>query len=246
MDLRLALRLAAIATALACAPAAPRPNPAQDALPAEALDPSAGAENFLEPNAEDSDGAPAYVHFTPEDMPLRVNVQLPKLAARYASREQTDAAVVEGIKGWEAAIHPVLPWFVLEIVRDDKAAPIQVEWKTRITNGAAGRGGIDWRAEGGRLVTSGYFEYATKPCMQVSCQLDVDQLRMVVTHEFGHVLGLGHCLSCDSAMNYSWETRERVLITDVDLRTIRALYALPSGTRADGQPMLALRGRASQ
>jgi len=69
---------------------------------------------------------------------------------------------------------------------------------------------------------------------------------MVVTHEFGHVPGLGHCLSCDSAMNYSWETRERVLITDVDLRAIRALYALPSGVRADGQPMLALRGRASQ
>ena len=229
---------AAIASA-ACSTSSAPEKPAGDALPAAARK---GPNDFLEPNAEDVDGAPAYVHFTPEDMPLRVSVQLPRLAARYASREQTDAAVVEGIKSWEAAIQPALPWFQVEIVRDDPDASIQVEWKTRITGDASGRGGIGWQIESGRLRARGSFEYATKPCPEISCQLELGLLKLVVIHEFGHTLGLRHCLSCDSAMSYSFETQQRVFITALDVRTIRALYELPNGTRADGKPMLALRG----
>jgi hypothetical protein len=196
---------------------------------------SATPGDFLEPNAEDVDGAPAYIHFTPEDMPLRVSVQLPKLAARYASREQTDAAVVDGIKSWETAIQPALPWFRVEIVRGDPDASIQVEWKTRITGDASGRGGIGWQIDGGRLRARGSFEYATKPCPEISCQLDIGLLKLVVIHEFGHTLGLRHCLSCNSAMSYSFETRERILITALDVRTIRALTSCRTG-RADGKP----------
>ena len=43
---------------------------------------------------------------------------------------------------------------------------------------------------------------------------------MLIAHEFGHVLGLGHCLDCDSAMNYSWETRDRVFVTQVDVEAV--------------------------
>lgn len=221
-------------------PAATGAKPEVSAVRAE------GDDGFLAPNAEDTDGAPMYVHYTPEDMPLRVDVQLPKLAARYASRAQTDAAVIEAIRSWEAAIQPVLPWFKLEIVRGQPDADIRVEWKTRITGDAAGWGGIQWAVVGGRLRVRGHFEYATKPCLEVSCQLDLGQLKLVVTHEFGHTLGLRHCLDCDSAMNYSWETRERVLITELDVRTIRALYALPNGTRADGTLARALRPGGGQ
>ncbi len=229
---------AAVATAACNTPSAPQ-KPARDAR-AEAA--RAGPNDFLAPNAEDVDGSPAYIHYTADDMPLRVDVQLPKLAARYASREQTDAAVVDGIKAWETAIQPVLPWFRIEIVRDDADAQIQVEWKTRITGDASGWGGIGWQVTEGRLRARGSFIYATKPCPDISCQLELGELKLLVIHEFGHTLGLRHCLSCDSAMNYSQETRERVFITELDVRTIRALYALPNGTRADGKPMLALRG----
>jgi predicted Zn-dependent protease len=244
--------VAVAAAALFCACGAPRPAQRGDALPSAPAKIPADARvaddvnGFLAPNTEDLDGAPAYVHYTPEDMPLHVDVQLPKLAARYSSREATDAAVVEAIRAWETAIQTVLPWFKLEIVRGERDAQIHVEWKTRITGDASGRGGISWQVLGGRLRARGWFEYATSPCQEIYCQLDIGELKLVVTHEFGHTLGLMHCLDCNSAMNYSWETQKRTLITDVDLRTIRALYALPNGTRADGNLLLALRPKPAQ
>jgi len=243
MRAALGFALTAALASSACGTATAPEKPRADAVPARS---AATPGDFLSPNTEDLDGAPAYVHYTPEDMPLHVNVQLPKVAARNASREQTDAAVIDGIKAWETAIQPVLPWFALEIVRDDKDAQIQVEWKTRITGDASGWGGIGWEIIGGRLRARGHFEYATRPCAQVICQLELDELKLLVTHEFGHTLGLRHCLSCDSAMNYSFETQRRIFITETDVRTVRALYQIPNGTREDGSRMIALRAAPAQ
>ncbi len=233
----------ALALGLACA----RP-PVGDALPGRVTSPQPatgregeGDDGFLAPNAEDADGTPMYVHFTQDDMPLRVAVQMPKLAARYASLAETRAAVAEAIESWETAIRPVLPWFQIEIVPSEADAAIVAEWKTRITGEAAGWGGIGWKIAGGRLRANGRLQYATKPCLDIRCQLELDQLRLLMVHEFGHTLGLGHCLSCDSAMSYNWETRERAFISELDVRTIRALYAIPNGTRADGNLALGLR-----
>jgi len=214
-----------------------------DARGAAALVPVQGDDGFLAPNAKDVDGAPAYVHYAREDMPIRVNVELPRLAARYASRDDTDAGVIDAIHGWETAIQAALPWFRLEIVRDDNDADIQVEWKTRITGEASGWGGIGWQMVDGRLRARGSLQYATKPCLDISCQLDLAELKLLVAHEFGHTLGLGHCLDCDSAMNYSWETLERTVVTETDVQTIRALYEIPNGTRTDGTLMIPLRGQ---
>jgi hypothetical protein len=198
-------------------------------------------DGFLAPNTSDSDGAPAYVHFPRESMPIRVSVELPRLAALNASREETDAAVIDGMRMWEAAIQRELPWFALEIVRDDPGAEVQVDWKTRMVGSASGRGGIGWATRDGVMRVTGAFEYATKPCNHPVCQLELDQLRFLVAHEFGHTLGLMHCLDCDSAMNYSWQTIGRTFVTEVDVRTIVALYQIPNGTRADGTRMLGLR-----
>jgi hypothetical protein len=47
-------------------------------------------------------------------------------------------------------------------------------------------------------------------------------------------------------MNYSFETQRRIFITETDVRTVRALYQIPNGTREDGTPMIPLRPAAAQ
>ena len=126
---------------------------------------------------------------------------------------------------WEAAIRPHLPWFRLEFVEKDADAPVQVNWKRRIGGDYGGFGRQTARVEDGALRVGGEMQVSTTPDPFVT--LDVDEVRLLVAHEFGHVLGLGHCLECDSAMNYAWHTRDRVLVTEIDVRTFLALVAQP-------------------
>ena len=68
-------------------------------------------------------------------------------------------------------------------------------------------------------------------------RLRLEKIPILVAHEFGHVLGLGHCLECDAAMNYSWASRGRVIVTEEDVRAFLALVAQPNGVRVDGRRM---------
>lgn len=62
-------------------------------------------------------------------------------------------------------------------------------------------------------------EIAVRSCP--TCRpLEIREIEFLVSHEFGHILGLGHCLDCDSAMNYAFHTRERIFVTQVDVRAV--------------------------
>jgi hypothetical protein len=181
---------------------------------------------FLRPNVHGDDGAEGYMHVTPADMPWVVSIGYPRRPPKYGGRRDARRVAVEGMQMWEQAIQPHLPWFRLEFVEDDPSAPVQVEWKRRITGPWAGFGGFAWKVDDSGLRVTGHMEVSTTPSNFST--LEIDELSVLFTHEFGHVLGLGHCLDCDSAMNYAWNTRDRVFVTDLDVRTFLALLEQPN------------------
>lgn len=197
------------------------PAGAQEAPPV----PLDASGTYLRPNVQLSDGRAGFLHVRPEDMPWRVAVGKPHEPPKFGSRADARDAAIEAMQLWETAIRPHLPWFRLEFVEKDPDAPVQLEWKRRIGGTYGGFGRQTARMVDGKLRVGGEMTVSTTPDPFMT--LDVDEVRLLVAHEFGHVLGLGHCLECDSAMNYAWHTRERVLVTEIDVRTFLALVAQP-------------------
>lgn len=223
----------ALAIGLACASPEPAVPPAPPSGAPEASAPSGlpaeprflpPGDSYLQPNVRDAEGSAGFMHVRREDMPLRVAIGYPKRAPKYAGRRQARERSIQAIRGWERAIQPYLPWFEIEFVEKDPDAPVQVKWRRRI-RGAAGWGRMTWATRDGRLRVGGEMQVSTTP--DEFYVLEIDEVEMLIAHEFGHVLGLGHCLDCDSAMNYSWQTRDRVFVTDTDVRTFLELVEQP-------------------
>ena len=183
-------------------------------------------QSYLVPNYGES----GYVHVTQADMPLRVAMGTPRNSPKYGSREEARNAAVEGMRRWERAIRPHVSWFELEIVTEDPEAAVQVEWKRRTVGGAQGRAGVTCERFRGEWRVGGRMDIAIRES-PTSQPLTIDRIRLLVAHEFGHVLGLGHCLDCDSAMNYAWHTQDRILVTPTDIVTFRELLAKPNACR---------------
>ncbi len=221
--------LATLALPLGClTPGSPEPQPAEQDGPIR------GGDTFLQPNVKLPDGRPGYVHPAPADMPWRVAVGMPREPPAYGSRRRAREAAIEAMRMWERALQPHLPWFRLEFVESDPSAAVQVEWKRRVPGTWAGFGRITWAKRGEEFRVGGEMQVSTTPDPRTT--LTLGEVRRLVAHEFGHVLGLGHCLDCDSAMNYAWHTRERVMVTDLDVRTFLALVAKPNGSPAPTRP----------
>jgi hypothetical protein len=114
-----------------------------------------------------------------------------------------------------------------------------VIWKRRITGPYAGFGGLSYAVGEGRLRVGGEMQISTTPSGHTAfhTRLRLAEIPVLVAHEFGHVLGLGHCLECDAAMSYSWATLGRVIVTEEDVHAFPALVDQPNGMRVDGRRM---------
>ncbi len=156
---------------------------------------------------------------TPEDMPWRVSIGMPKTPPRLGSIKDGREAAIESMRGWERALQTELPWFKLEFVMKDRGAPVQIKWKRRTTGTAQARAGPTCMVEGDRILAGGRMEIAVRACPTCSL-LELSDVALLMAHEFGHILGLGHCLSCDSAMNYSFQTEKRIAVTQVDVDAV--------------------------
>lgn len=226
------LPVAAVAVLLALLAAAESPPGAAPGVDVQGPPQPITGETFLRPNVRFGDGGVGYVHVTPRDMPWRVAIGRPKRPPKYGSSRQAREAAIEAMRMWEEAVAPAVPWFALEFVEEDPGAAVQVIWKRRIPASWAGFGGFRFSVEDGIYRVGGELEISTTPSPNAPT-LTVEEVRLLVAHEFGHVLGLGHCLDCESAMNYSWHTRDRVLVTELDVRTFAALVAKPNGVAGD-------------
>jgi hypothetical protein len=164
-----------------------------------------------------------YLSYTQRDMPLRVAIGLPEIAALDATPEETQRAAIRGLREWELGIRRVLPWFDLEFSDADPDAQVQVRWMRRPRGYQPATGRIFTRSTGDEVRVSSSLTLSAQPVPSPGFHITPGQLTAYAIHAFGSALGLPDCSDCDSMMSTNWRGDQIWGVTELDLRTFEAL-----------------------
>jgi hypothetical protein len=106
---------------------------------------------------------------------------------------------------------------------DSTNAEITVKWRIQFEIERTGQTDVTWDENGnikGATVTLATFDPKGRP-------MDTDDIRVVATHEVGHLLGLDHSKDSTDIMFPTAKVRD---LSDRDVRTVLLLYQLTPGS----------------
>ncbi len=128
------------------------------------------------------------------------------------------AEVRVALDEWEATGIPVR----FAYANDSASADVRITWVDRFTEPVSGR--TLWTRDDAHYLTECTIALARHHAW--GAPLDLASIHALALHEIGHVLGLDHTTNADAIMAPRVRARN---LTDADINTVRALYALPAG-----------------
>jgi predicted Zn-dependent protease len=164
-------------------------------------------------NPDTTDGVARLLHYLPEDIPINVYIPEPQGSDTSQARE----AVIRALEAWQTAVPDLIEFNVSEFPSEEA---ITVTWQT-LEAGKIGSYQYTYS-----VLPDGQYRFrATDIFLDPS--LEGETLYRYALVQVGHALGLlGRSSFEGDAMSQS----PSGIITERDKATLRALYAVPSGT----------------
>jgi predicted Zn-dependent protease len=164
-------------------------------------------------NPDTTDGVARLLHYLPEDIPIRVVVPEPQSVAATQKRE----AVVRALEAWQEAVPDLVQFEITESLSEDV---LRVTWQT-LEEGKIGSYQYTYSVQ-----EDGQYRFRATDIF-LDPRLDSETLYRYALVQVGHALGLlGRSPFEGDAMSQS----PSGVISERDKATLRALYAVPSGT----------------
>jgi predicted Zn-dependent protease len=145
------------------------------------------------------------------------------------NEQRVREAVVEGIKVWDRKPFPLIIDSGNYTLR---LWDIRVVWTQGMNNHAAGQARVGWKIDGKRLKleTDGMAVVIPPQAAGGVDDAMFEFIKAVAIHEMGHALGvMWHSDSTRDIMYPQMLPSTRAELSDRDLQTMEALYALPNG-----------------